>query len=65
MTSSNIIADALTTRRLHLILLPTEQCNFRCKYCYEDFQHGRAYGSVRVIDPFQTDLASVFPTGDL
>jgi len=31
----------------------------------EDFQHGRAYGSVRVIDPFQTDLASVFPTGDL
>jgi len=31
----------------------------------EDFQHARAYGSVRVIDPFQTDLASVFPTGDL
>lgn len=22
---------------LHLILLPTEQCNFRCTYCYEDF----------------------------
>ncbi|GAA2683817.1 hypothetical protein GCM10010412_069740 [Nonomuraea recticatena] len=27
--------------RLHLILLPTEQCNFRCTYCYEDFAIGR------------------------
>jgi uncharacterized protein len=26
---------------LHLILLPTEQCNFRCTYCYEDFVVGR------------------------
>ncbi|KUF19340.1 radical SAM protein [Streptomyces silvensis] len=25
----------------HLILLPTEQCNFRCTYCYEDFSVGR------------------------
>jgi uncharacterized protein len=27
--------------RLHLILLPTERCNFRCTYCYEDFAIGR------------------------
>lgn len=27
--------------RLHLILLPTERCNFRCTYCYEDFSIGR------------------------
>jgi uncharacterized protein len=27
--------------RFHLILLPTEQCNFRCTYCYEDFAIGR------------------------
>jgi uncharacterized protein len=27
--------------RLHLILLPTERCNFRCAYCYEDFSIGR------------------------
>ncbi|MET9450322.1 radical SAM protein [Streptomyces cinerochromogenes] len=32
---------SLTSDSLHLILLPTEQCNFRCVYCYEDFQIGR------------------------
>ncbi len=26
---------------LKLILLPTEKCNFRCTYCYEDFLLGR------------------------
>lgn len=26
---------------LHLILFSTEQCNFRCTYCYEKFLHGR------------------------
>ncbi len=26
---------------LHLILMPTERCNFRCVYCYESFAHGR------------------------
>jgi uncharacterized protein len=29
------------TERLDLILMPTEQCNFRCVYCYEDFKRGR------------------------
>jgi len=37
---SELIAS-FTNRRLHLILLPTEQCNFRCTYCYEDFAIGR------------------------
>ena len=32
---------------LHLILLPTEQCNFRCKYCYETFQKGKMSQSVQ------------------
>lgn len=26
---------------LRLILLPTEQCNFRCVYCYEKFERGK------------------------
>ena len=26
---------------LRLIVMPTEACNFRCTYCYEDFHHGR------------------------
>jgi uncharacterized protein len=26
---------------LQLIVLPTEQCNFRCTYCYEDFSIGK------------------------
>ncbi|MEU1375058.1 radical SAM protein [Streptomyces triculaminicus] len=35
------LVASLTDRSLHLILLPTEQCNFRCTYCYEDFSVGR------------------------
>jgi uncharacterized protein len=30
-------AFAFTSARLHLVLLPTERCNFRCHYCYEKF----------------------------
>jgi uncharacterized protein len=32
---------------LELILLASEDCNFRCIYCYEDFQHGTMLPSVR------------------
>lgn len=35
------IAASLTPKFQELILLPTEQCNFRCTYCYEDFVLGR------------------------
>jgi uncharacterized protein len=34
------IAAAFSNDLLHLIVLPTEQCNFRCVYCYEDFSVG-------------------------
>lgn len=34
-------ASLLAQNVLHLVILPTEQCNFRCTYCYEDFALGR------------------------
>jgi uncharacterized protein len=30
-----------TDSTLNLIIMPTEQCNFRCKYCYETFEKGK------------------------
>lgn len=35
------VAEALDPQILNLILLPTEHCNFRCSYCYEDFSVGQ------------------------
>ncbi|MCL2168334.1 MAG: radical SAM protein [Lentimicrobiaceae bacterium] len=32
------VAKSLTNERFKLILFPTEQCNFRCLYCYENYQ---------------------------
>jgi len=29
------------TDQLHLVLMPTEACNFRCTYCYESFTRGK------------------------
>lgn len=33
-------SDCLNPRRLHLVIMPTEQCNLRCSYCWEDFELG-------------------------
>lgn len=33
--------------RLELILLASEDCNFRCRYCYEDFKRGTMRPEVR------------------
>lgn len=43
MTDSNqrSILSSLDPKRMELILYPTEQCNFRCTYCYEDFLLGK------------------------
>ena len=35
------IGSCLTPRLQELIILPTEKCNFRCTYCYEDFLIGK------------------------
>jgi len=35
------IFPLLNPRTLHLIVLPTEDCNFRCTYCYEDYAIGK------------------------
>ena len=31
----------VSPKLLELIILPTEKCNFRCTYCYEDFELGK------------------------
>ena len=33
--------DSLYDPLCNLTILPTEQCNFRCKYCYEKFNQGK------------------------
>jgi uncharacterized protein len=41
ISGSKYATDVLAADVLHLILMPTEACNFRCTYCYEDFRLGR------------------------
>jgi len=40
------IHASLANNVLRLILMPTEACNFRCTYCYEDFENGRMSAAV-------------------
>ena len=35
------IAETISNKIQQLIILPTERCNFRCTYCYEDFLIGK------------------------
>lgn len=36
---TNIDIEVLN-KRAELVIMPTEQCDFRCVYCYEDFEKG-------------------------
>ena len=40
------IIKYLDNGRFHLIIMPTEKCNFRCTYCYEDFTNGKMCSQV-------------------
>ena len=40
-STQSAIAEALLDHSLELYINSTEQCNFRCKYCYENFSKGR------------------------
>jgi uncharacterized protein len=58
------LAAALDPERLCLLILPTEQCNFRCAYCYEEFAHGKmrpetVEGIKRLIDRRADDVAAL------
>lgn len=59
--SREALAAALNSKALYLVVLPTEQCNFRCAYCYQDFATGRMTAAVvrgikRLIDRRMGDL---------
>lgn len=41
MLNEKKLMTLVSNRYLELIILPTEQCNFRCSYCYEDFSVGK------------------------
>lgn len=38
---NNLYLKNVNGNILHLVILPTEQCNFRCRYCYESFRRGK------------------------
>ncbi|MCP3468012.1 radical SAM protein [Bradyrhizobium sp. CCGUVB23] len=41
MSGQSEILSAIDPRVFELFLLPTEKCNFRCTYCYENFSIGK------------------------
>jgi uncharacterized protein len=53
--SHNQIASILSPKMQQLIILPTEKCNFRCTYCYEDFLIGKMKEPVQLaLERFMT-----------
>lgn len=44
---------------MHLIMMPSEECNFRCVYCYESFPRGRM--APEVVEGIKNMLAERLP----
>lgn len=36
-----LLSKITTNKTMELIIFPTESCNFRCTYCYENFKQGK------------------------
>jgi uncharacterized protein len=58
------VTQFFSPRRLRLLILPTEKCNFRCTYCYEDFAIGRmashiADGVIALVESRASSLDSL------
>jgi uncharacterized protein len=45
-STEQVVDFIFSDRYLKLTILPTEKCNFRCQYCYEDFANGRMSSDV-------------------
>lgn len=59
-SQEEILFGATNTRALKLILFPTEKCNFRCKYCYENHLGSRMKPAV--LDALLAYIGRSLPT---
>lgn len=60
-----LLARVLAPQSLHLIVMPTEACNFRCVYCYETYEAGRMRPETvrsvqRLLDRRAGDLSELY-----
>lgn len=56
------VESSFSNRHLNLIVFPTEKCNFRCTYCYEDFKIGKMKPAV--VESLKRFLDRRLPTLD-
>lgn len=63
MLPKDKLKSLVSNRLLDLIILPTEQCNFRCTYCYEDFSVGKM--KAETVQAIKNFLAKRLPELDV
>ena len=56
---SNEYLSSFSSKLLNLIILPTEDCNFRCSYCYE--KHIKGIMSKNIINRIKLFLSQTLP----